>query len=419
MKLLSAALKRIIRQGHLTVLDATDRLHEFGEPDAPHVMIKLHDKQVARAIALNPQLALGEAYMDGRLTVEGGHHIEDLLELLTSNLGTSFGGGHFEWLAKLQTWKRHLAQFNPRSRAQANVAHHYDLSGALYDFFLDSDKQYSCGYFKSPHDDLETAQQRKKQLIAAKLNLKPEQTVLDIGSGWGGLALYLAKVANASVTGVTLSKEQLAIASDRAANAGLGSKVDFRLEDYRNVSGQFDRIVSVGMFEHVGIGYYDEFFKKISSLLKDDGVALIHSIGRSDGPGATNPWIDKYIFPGGYTPALSEVLGAVERNGLFVTDIEVLRLHYAYTLAEWRRRFRSNWMTAVRFYGERFCRMWEFYLAGAEMGFRYQGLMVFQLQLAKRVDALPITRDYMMPQILAHRKVERAPAGKRKTATAA
>lgn len=419
MKLLSAALKRIIRQGHLTVLDATGRCHEFGELDAPHIMIRLHDKQVARSIALNPQLALGEAYMDGRLTVEGGRHIDELLDLLTRNLGTRFGGGHFEWLASLRIWIRRFNQYNPRSRAQNNVAHHYDLSGALYDLFLDSDKEYSCAYFKSPHDDLETAQQQKKQLIAAKLNLKPDQTILDIGSGWGDLALYLAKVANANVTGVTLSKEQLGIANDRATNAGLGGRVEFRLEDYRNVSGQFDRIVSVGMFEHVGIGHFDAFFKKVSSLLKDDGVALIHSIGRSDGPGATNPWITKYIFPGGYTPALSEVLRAVERNGLFVTDVEVLRLHYAYTLAEWRRRFRSNWTTAVRFYGERFCRMWEFYLAGAEMGFRYQGLMVFQLQLAKRVDALPITRDYMMPQVLSHRRIERVQPGKRKTATAA
>ena len=300
-----------------------------------------------------------------------------------------------EWLTKARYLARRLMQRNGITRSRKNVATHYDLSGALYDLFLDADKQYSCAFYEKPTDSLETAQENKKRRIAAKLNLKPGQRVLDIGSGWGGMALHLAEAVDADVTGVTLSQEQLKIANDRAAAARVDERVRFRLEDYRHVEQKFDRVVSVGMFEHVGVNNYETYFKKVASLLEDDGVALIHTIGRSDGPGVTNPWITKYIFPGGYTPALSEILPAVEKAGLIVTDVETLRLHYALTLADWRRRFVANWEAAKNLYDERFCRMWEFYLAGAEMGFRYQGLVVFQLQLAKRVDALPITRDYM------------------------
>jgi cyclopropane-fatty-acyl-phospholipid synthase len=298
----------------------------------------------------------------------------------------------------VRRWAGRLLQHNSHRRSRRNVAHHYDLSGQLYDLFLDADKQYSCAFYELPGDSLETAQLNKKRRIAAKLDLKPGQRVLDVGSGWGGLSLHLAQTADIDVTGVTLSEEQLKIANARARDSGLSERVRFNLQDYRDVSGPFDRVVSVGMFEHVGVGHFDQFFRKLSSLLTDEGVALIHSIGRSDGPGATNPWIAKYIFPGSYTPALSEVLPAVERAGLYVTDIEILRLHYASTLADWRRRFVANWDRAKELYDERFCRMWEFYLAGCEMGFRHQGLMVFQLQVAKRVDALPLTRDYMQPE---------------------
>jgi len=396
---LTAVLRRIVRSGRLSLIDWRGRRAEFGDPDdvnADPIVMRLNDRRVAFDLLRNPQLTLGEAYMDGRFSIEGGT-IADLLELLARNIGTGYGGGHIDWIAKLRFAGRRLMQRNGHARSRQNVARHYDLSGQLYDLFLDSDKQYSCGFYERPSDTLEIAQLNKKRRIAAKLDLKPGQSVLDIGSGWGGLGLHLARTSDADVTGITLSREQLKIANERAIGAQMSDRLRFRLEDYRKTQGKFDRIVSVGMFEHVGIADYDAFFAQISSLLRDDGVALIHSIGRSDGRGMTNPWISKYIFPGGYAPALSEVLPAVERAGLIVTDIEILRLHYAYTLAEWRRRFVANWERAKRLYDERFCRMWEFYLAGSEMAFRYQGQMVFQLQLAKRVDALPLARDYMIP----------------------
>jgi cyclopropane-fatty-acyl-phospholipid synthase len=289
---------------------------------------------------------------------------------------------------------RWLRQFNPRPRARRNVEHHYDLDSGLYELFLDSDRQYSCAYFEQGEMSLEEAQAAKKRHLAAKLNLRDGLKVLDIGSGWGGLGLYLAKSAHVDVTGVTLSEEQLKSSQERARAEGLAKAVTFELCDYREVQGQFDRIVSVGMFEHVGVVHYRSFFEKIRELLSPNGVALIHSIGRFDGPASTNPFIDKYIFPGGYIPALSEVLPEVEHAGLLVADVEILRLHYAMTLRHWRQRFRASWHTAVELYGERFCRMWEFYLAGSETGFRYQNLMVFQLQLTKDQAALPLTRDY-------------------------
>jgi cyclopropane-fatty-acyl-phospholipid synthase len=410
MSLLVAVLRKVIRQGHLTVIGADGRTHEIGVAGQPGVVIRFRNRAAERAMLLNPQLALGEAYMNGGLTIENGD-IAALLDLLTRNLGMQFGGGHWGAIARMRhATKRWRQRNNPRS-AKHNVAHHYDLSAGLYDLFLDSDKQYSCAFFETPSDSLETAQQNKCRRIAAKLDLRPNQRVLDIGSGWGGLGLHLAQAADVDVTGITLSEEQLKIAQDRATRQGLSDRVRFRLEDYRKMTGKFERIVSVGMFEHVGVTQYQEYFNDVAKLLTDDGVAMIHAIGRSDGPGVTNPWIAKYIFPGGYTPALSEVLPAVERSGLIVTDIEVLRLHYAMTLVEWRKRFVANWERAKRLYDERFCRMWEFYLAGAEMGFRHQGLMVFQMQVAKRVDALPLVRDYMMP---AHE----TPAVKRQTVRA-
>ena len=396
MRLLASLLGLIVKVGRLKLVDRNGRECELGDGTGAPLILRLNDKRVALEIAWNPNLKFGEAYMDGRIAIEGGT-IADVLELFARNMGTGAGSGHMEWLTKARYLARRLMQRNGITRSRKNVATHYDLSGALYDLFLDADKQYSCAFYEKPTDSLETAQENKKRRIAAKLNLKPGQRVLDIGSGWGGMALHLAEAVDADVTGVTLSQEQLKIANDRAAEARVDERVRFRLEDYRHVEQKFDRVVSVGMFEHVGVNNYETYFKKVASLLEDDGVALIHTIGRSDGPGVTNPWITKYIFPGGYTPALSEILPAVEKAGLIVTDVETLRLHYALTLADWRRRFVANWEAAKNLYDERFCRMWEFYLAGAEMGFRYQGLVVFQLQLAKRVDALPITRDYMMP----------------------
>jgi len=407
-RLLILVLRRIVRSGALRLVDWNGWAVHLGEPAASPLTLRFHDRRVAFDLLRNPQLMLGEAYMDGRLTVEGGS-IADLLELFARNMATGHGGGYMAWIAKVRFLLRRAMQRNGLARARSNVAHHYDLSGRLYDLFLDADKQYSCGFFEKTTDSLETAQLAKKTRIAAKLALRPGQRVLDIGSGWGGLALHLARTAHADVTGITLSQEQLNASTARAAETRLAECVRFRLQDYRRVEGTFDRVVSVGMFEHVGGGNYTVFFNKLSTLLDDNGVALIHSIGRSDGPGATNPWIAKYIFPGGYTPALSEVLPAVEQAGLIVTDVEVLRLHYAKTLAEWRRRFTMNRDRAKQLYDERFCRMWEFYLAGAEMGFRYQGLMVFQMQLSKRVDALPITRDYMMPDTVEERTSRAAP----------
>ena len=299
---------------------------------------------------------------------------------------------------KWQRLVRAFEQYNPIGKAQRNVAHHYDLNDQLYDFFLDRDRQYSCAYFRTGEESLEQAQEEKKRHIAAKLLLKPGQTLLDIGSGWGGMALFLSREFGVDVTGVTLSKEQLAVASRRALEGGLADRVRFKLLDYRLEPAKYDRIVSVGMFEHVGVAHYPEFFGKVKDLLADDGVMLLHAIGRMEPPGGTNTWLRKYIFPGGYSPALSEVLAAVEKAGLWVTDIEVLRLHYAHTLRHWRQRFRANREKIMEMagYDERFCRMWEFYLAGCEISFRYMNQMVFQIQIARRQDAVPLTRDYMV-----------------------
>jgi len=392
--LASHFFRRLIRVGALTVIDANGRTHRFAGAPGPAATVRLHDRALHHRLALNPYLAAGEAYMDGTLTVEDGT-IYTALDLACRN-GVALDNYLFTRLqAGLKSLLNVFHTHNPIGRAQHNVAHHYDLSGALYDLFLDRDRQYSCAYFATDNDSLEVAQDNKKLHLASKLLLKPGQKVLDIGSGWGGLALYLARLAGVDVTGVTLSVEQQKVAETRARAAGLGDHVRFHLRDYREEPGKYDRIVSVGMFEHVGVGHYLEFFTKARDLLTDEGVMLLHSIGRMGRPEATNPWIRKYIFPGGYTPALSEVLSAVEKVGLWVTDIEILRLHYASTLREWRRRFEANRGKIRALYDERFCRMWEFYLAGCEVSFRYLGHMVFQMQLSRRVDSVPLTRDYI------------------------
>lgn len=359
------------------------------------MVLHLHDRYALWQLCLDPDLKLGELYMDGRLTVEN-NDIRGLLDILMRNAARYGLRGWRKVLDRSRRVLRSWMQFNTLSASKAHVAHHYDLSSELYELFLDTDRQYSCAYFRTPNLTLEEAQRAKKQHIAAKLNLRrPGLSVLDVGCGWGGLALDLASNNDVKVRGVTLSEQQLAVARARAQQTGLAERVQFDLCDYRQVSGRFDRIVSVGMFEHVGIDYYDTYFSKVRELLADDGTMLLHTIGRSEGPSSTNAWIAKYIFPGGYAPSLSEILQAIERSGLIVTDIEVLREHYALTLQEWQKRFQANRAKAAELYDERFCRMWEFYLAGAEMAFRYEGEVVFQIQLAKKKISLPITRDYM------------------------
>lgn len=392
--LFRALIGKIVKTGNLTVEFANGEQHTFGNGEGLPLRLRFTDKRAPTDLLRDPELAFGELFMDGRMVVSGGS-IYDLLALISRN---AVRGAPPAWLRTLRGVRdatKALRLRNYRKKSRANVAHHYDLDDRLYRLFLDPDRQYSCAYFETPDATLEEAQLAKKRHIAAKLLLKPGQTVLDIGSGWGGLALYLARFCGADVTGVTLSTEQFANATQRAAEAKLDQQVRFRLEDYRDVKGPFDRVVSVGMFEHVGPLFYDAYFEKVAALLAPDGVAMIHTIGRPDGPAPTNPWVVKYIFPGGHTPALSEIAAAVERAGLYITDIEVLRMHYAETLAAWRRNFLARRDEVLELYDERFCRMWEFYLAGAECAFRFEGECVFQLQLARKHDAVPITRDYL------------------------
>jgi cyclopropane-fatty-acyl-phospholipid synthase len=393
--LLARLFERIITVGRLRVVDAGGRSHTFAGSPGASVAIRLNDRALHWKLLVRPRLYLAEALVDGTLTIEEGS-LYDLLDLLAVNLDRLPEGllGHL--LNGSITGLRRLYQYNPVTRARQNAAHHYDLSNQLYELFLDKDLQYSCAYFRDPTDDLDSAQLNKKRHIAAKLLIRPGQKVLDIGSGWGGLALYLAGECGADVTGLTLSVEQHNVATRRAARAGLADQVRFYLRDYREELGHYDRIVSVGMFEHVGINHYDMFFTRVKSLLAPDGIALLHSIGRIDGPGSTHPWIRKYIFPGGYIPALSEVVPAAERSRLWVTDIEILRLHYAETLKSWRCRFERHRDRLRSIYDERFCRMWEMYLVGSEVAFRRGGCIVFQMQLSKAVDSVPMTRDYML-----------------------
>ena len=387
------AFRTLVKRGQLQVTTSRGTGFTVGDGTGTPVAVRFTSSRSERAVLLNPELKLGEAYMDGTFVVEQGS-IADFFQLILSQDRMNKGPRWARPRARARHQWRRLQQHNPRRRAQRNVSHHYDLDARLYSLFLDSDRQYSCAYFESPTATLDDAQLAKKRHLAAKLLLRdPGKRVLDIGSGWGGLALYLAQVAGARVTGITLSHEQLDIARGRAGEQGLD--VEFRMQDYRDVTERYDRIVSVGMFEHVGVGYYPAFFRKSARILADDGVMVLHSIGRSEGPSSTNPWISKYIFPGGYIPALSEVLPAIERAGLLVTDIEILRLHYAETLKAWRERVLAHREQVERLYDARFVRMWEFYLAGAEMSFREQNLMVFQIQLTKRQGIVPITRGYI------------------------
>jgi len=389
---ISSLLNEMVRSGRLDIVDMAGQVQSFGSGDnGPHVTVRFNDRLLPLKLLLNPSLALGEAYMDGRLTIEQGS-LREFLHLLTQDLDVLDN----RLVQRLRAWLgRKLPVRNHRKRSRANVSHHYDLSGALYDLFLDADRQYSCAYFDDGCETLEEAQAAKKRHIAAKLLLQPGCKVLDIGSGWGGLALEFAGCSGAEVHGISLSAEQVEAARARARAAGLDRSVRFELSDYRDLEDRYDRIVSIGMLEHVGSKSLDTYFQCLAGALEDDGVGLIHSIGRMEPPGGADPWINRYIFPGGYIPAMSEVLAAAERSGLWVTDVEVLRLHYAETLRHWFERFQARRAEAIQLYGERFCRMWEFYLAACEMLFRNGRLMVFQIQLAHRRDAVPLCRDYI------------------------
>jgi cyclopropane-fatty-acyl-phospholipid synthase len=392
--LLRLALSHIGR-GRLRVVTAGGRTFTFGDGTGPAITIRFTSAAAQRAVVRDPDLRLGEAYMDGTFVVEAGT-VADFVDLVMQEQDKAVWP---RWAAPVNLLRyagRSIAQLNLRRRSRRNVAHHYDLDEQLYALFLDSDRQYSCAYFESPRQSLDDAQLAKKRHLTAKLLVDKKHRVLDIGCGWGGLALYLAEMCGARVTGITLSHEQLRTARARADERDLSTCIDFRALDYRDVAGTFDRIVSVGMFEHVGVHFYRSYFDKCAGLLADDGVMVLHSIGRSGGPSATNAWIAKYIFPGGYIPALSEVLPAIQRAGLLVTDVEILRLHYAETLKAWRDRFLAHRDEVARLYDARFVRMWEFYLACAEAAFRRQNMMVMQIQLTKRQGVVPITRDYIM-----------------------
>ncbi|MBA8876532.1 SAM-dependent methyltransferase [Phyllobacterium myrsinacearum] len=393
--ILKAALSRLIHTGTLVITDSSGQKRTFGDGTGEPIHFRINTAAAERRIAFDPSLHFAEAYMNSELDVLDGD-IYDVLRIIFENTGAT--AAREPWMLALEGIRRatrRLHQMNNLARSSSNVQRHYDLSEDLYRLFLDTDMQYSCAYFEHPDATLEEAQLAKKRHIAAKLLVEKGHKTLDIGCGWGGLGLYIARHLDANVMGVTLSQEQHGIANKRAIDEGLSTQARFDLRDYRTIEDSFDRIVSVGMFEHVGVGHFGEYFQHTARLLKKDGVFLLHSIGRSDGPSYTNAFIQKYIFPGGYIPALSEVLPQIEKAGLVVTDIEILRLHYADTLRIWRERFMANRDKAKAIYDERFCRMWEFYLAASESAFRWQNLMVFQIQLAHRQESVPLTRNYI------------------------
>jgi cyclopropane-fatty-acyl-phospholipid synthase len=406
MWLFEKVLNRLVHRGHLTLIYADGRTKQFGasDPDFPNLTMRLHDRKVPLDIVKDPRLGVAEAYMDGRMTIEGG----DIMEFIAFFRGNSpwESGKDIDAASPISRAAKAIAtrisQTNDRRKSKQNVAHHYDLSGALYSLFLDVDRQYSCAYWpdadNGPGITLEQSQEDKKAHIAAKLALTPGMKVLDIGCGWGGMALYLHRKCGVDVLGVTLSEEQLKVARERAAAAGVSDHVHFEMIDYRDVGAElgapFDRIVSVGMFEHVGTKHYSEFFRQCHNLLTPEGVMLIHTIGRMK-PGTTDAFTRKYIFPGGYIPALSEMVAGSEPNKLMITDVEVLRLHYALTLREWYKRTQEHKAEIEALYDARFFRLWSFYLAGATAAFEHGGMVNFQVQYSRNRRTLPITRDYM------------------------
>ena len=392
-RILRIFLSTLIKEGSLEIETASGRRFSVGDGSPPTAAVRFCDPSAAYKLMLNPGLRFGELFMNGQIEVTRGT-IYEVLSIGSRNIRRF---NNFVWLRMIERLRGSLrcTKRNHIKQSQRNVAHHYDLDGGLYGLFLDQDRQYSCAYFERGGETLDEAQLAKKRHIAAKLLIEPGNRILDIGCGWGGMALYLAEICGANVTGITLSKEQLAVAEKRLRDAGQTTRAQFLLKDYREVDQRFDRIVSVGMFEHVGLGFYDAFFQQIANMLDDNGVALIHTIGNAGTPAPTNPWVMKYIFPGGYIPSLSDIMPAIERAGLILTDVEILRLHYAETLKQWRERFLARRAEAAALYDERFCRMWEFYLAAAESSFRYETTVNFQLQLTKSLYAVPFTRDYI------------------------
>ncbi len=406
MALIEKLVGKVISKGRLTLVMPDGAKLEFGPGGGKSLTVRLTDRRTAFAIARNPRLGLGEAYMDGRLIIEEGG-ILDLMELATGANRWEVGGAGRKALSKGKNPLKKLWRArNEARRARKNVAHHYDIGNDLYRLFLDDDLQYSCAYFTDPDNSLEQAQSDKKAHIAAKLALEPGQHILDIGCGWGGTALYLNRVAGVRVTGVTLSEQQLKVARERAAAAGVADQVKFELIDYRQVEGQFDRIVSIGMFEHVGAAHYDEFFARCHELLKPDGVMLLHTIGKLGKATTPDPFTDKYIFPGYHLPSISQMAAASEKVRLITTDIETLRLHYAHTLRRWLERTRKAKAKIVAMYDERFFRMWEFYLAGGVVAFESGSMCNYQLQYVRDRRALPITRDYMIAKELEYRTAD-------------
>ena len=409
MKLLSTLLRRFVQTGTLRVYDASGKLHTFSgaNPD-PTVTIRLHNKSLYTRLFFNPELYVAEAYMDGELTFEEGSTCFDLLNLFSNNRTGLTSHPVQSLLRRSWKWLRRIQQHNPIGKALKNASHHYDLSDDFYRLFLDEDLQYTCAYYTSPDDTLEQAQLNKKRHVCAKLKIADGMKIAELGCGWGGLALHIAQMADVEVSAVNLSIEQIRVARERAQKLGVADRVHFEHMDYRQLQGSYDRVVSVGMLEHVGLGHYDEFFQKFRSLLKEDGIGLVQSIGRNAPPGNVSPFIRKYIFPGGYAPSLSEIFAPAERQRIWVADCEILRLHYYYTLRDWRARFMANWEKAAAIYDERMCRMWEFYLISSQLAFLTGSEMIFQLVLANKRDAVPIVRDYMIDDERAARERSRA-----------
>ena len=388
-------LRKLIKEDGFELVDANNQSHLIGKPKKENpIRLKILDKKYHFKLLINPDLYLGEGYMDGSIVIENGS-LTEFLDIALKNVGRHPTNSITNVLGRFRRIYRYITNFNLIGKSKENVAHHYDISEKFYDLFLDEKRQYSCAYFKTEDDTLEVAQNNKIDHIIKKLNLKPNQRVLDIGCGWGTLALDIAKKTQCEVVGITLSENQLEYAKQKAKEMNLENQVEFRLADYRQLDEKFDRVVSVGMFEHVGRKFYNKYFRKVYDFLNEDGVALIHTIGSINPPRGPQPWITKYIFPGGYTPSLSEVSLPIENSGLIISDLEVLRTHYAHTLRNWKDRFMSKKGEVLEMFDEKFFRMWEFYLVGCEMAFKWSDQVVFQLQLTKKLKATPITRDYI------------------------
>ncbi len=388
-------LNNLIKHDGFVLIDSNSKKFVIGNPIKENpIILKLLDKSLNYKLLLNPDLYFGEAYTNGSLVIENGT-LTEFLEIAIRNIGTQNINVYGKILNKLKGFYRYLTNFNKGFISKKNVSHHYDISEKLYDLFLDTNRQYSCAYFKNENDSLEEAQANKIDHIIKKLNIKSDQKILDIGSGWGTLAINIAQKTKANVTGITLSKNQLEYSNNKAKELNLANQVEFKLMDYRQLNEKFDRIVSVGMFEHVGRKFYKSYFNKVSKLLKEKGVALIHTIGSSKPPRCPQPWITKYIFPGGYTPSLSQIARPIEDSGLVISDIEVLRMHYSHTLRHWKERFLSKKESVLEMFDEKFYRMWEFYLASCEIAFKWGDQVVFQLQLTKDNISTPTTRDYI------------------------